>query len=125
MDLISARRKGLSDRDKHKYHDQTVISLGGKLAAIDSDIAPLVETLEAGDGVTVTNWQDHHGSMGRLLLEGPRAFEFLVAMAQLGREQGCDRFSVELGEKLAINWLERTFTLTLETAKQVARRSRP
>jgi hypothetical protein len=33
-------------------------------------------------------WRGHHRSMGRVIIEGPRAFDFMLATTLPGREQG-------------------------------------
>jgi hypothetical protein len=111
-----AAQRAIKERDRPR----TLLVIGGEEKEIDDAITELVQTLEMTDGVTVVLWRSHHIDCGRVILEGPRAYDFVLAMAMLGNEQTGERYSVDLGDHYAMQWTKHTYPQILAAAKQVA-----
>jgi hypothetical protein len=111
-----AAERAIKERDR----PHTRVVVGGEEKLIDNAIAELVRTLEAVEGVTVVHWGSHHIDCGRVILEGPRAFDFILAMALLAREQGGDHYTVDLGIRCSMAWSATGYPLVLAAAKKVA-----
>jgi hypothetical protein len=130
----AARRKVV--RDKHRYHDQRVITLGGQLAAIDTEIVSLIEVVNTLPGVATNDCcQGDRAQQAYTSVEGPDSFAFLTAIAEtmartfplhgtklmVGDQMYAHNFTVEIGEALVMRWPPHTYPLVLAAAKEAAK----